>query len=333
MELDDLRPGEQPQKPSVFTLRDLIACWVGTIVPGVIVYLTWHFYDSRGQRDNFYGYGIFLFIPFLAGAIAGAISNWKVATPRATSWLSGLLINCLCFVGLLAFGIEGVVCIAMAFPLTYPIITGGAFVSRAFLAFCRSKPRILVSSVPVLVAIGAGTALANPGFMTRTESTTMIIDAPPEKIWPYLFELGVLPAPDHWMFKTGIAYTNGTHAGGQSVGAWRQCLLTTGVMNETISAVEPNRYLRFKVLNTPPSMKESNPFYDIHPRHESGCFKVDWGEFRLEPLPGGRTRFTGTSSYAYNIFPGWYWGLYTDTVAEQIHVRMMGEIKRRVEKR
>ena len=332
MELNDLRPGEQLEKPKVFTIRDLVACFVGTIIPGLIVYLVWRYYNSSGRQDNFYGYGIFGFIPFLAGAIAGTISNWKVATPRATSWLSGLLINFLCCLGLLAFGIEGVVCIAMAFPLTYPLISLGAFVARAVIGFCRSKPRILVTSVPVMVAIGAGTVLVNPGFMTRTESTTVIINAPPEKIWPYLFKLSDLPDPDQWIFKTGIAYTKGTKSGGQFVGASRQCLLTTGVMNETISALVPNRYMRFQVLNTPPSMKELNPFYEIHPRHESGCFKVDWGEFRLEPLSGGRTWFTGTSTYSYNIYPGWYWSLYTDTVAEQIHVRMMGEIKRRVEK-
>ena len=58
---------------------------------------------------------------------------------------------------------------------------------------------------------------------------------------------------------------------------------------------------------------------------------VHWGEFKLEPLPGGRTKFTGTSCYSYSIYPAWYWGLYTDTVAEQIHMRMMEEIKRRVE--
>ena len=292
----------------------------------------WKILTIQHATTGFYGTGLFIFAPVFAGFIAGSISNWNEVRPRATLWLSALLQCVFITIALMAFAIEGMVCVVMALPLIYPILAAGFTLGKVAMNSWRGNRRIFVSALPVIVGMGVASNALDPNMVTKLESTTFIINAPPEKIWPYLFELKGLPEPDQLIFKTGIAYTYGTRAGGQTVGSSRQCLLTTGVMNETISAVTKDRYLRFNVLNTPPSIKEHNPFYDIHPRHESGCFRVHWGEFRLEPLPGGRTRFTGTSSYSYNIYPAWYWGLLTDTVAEQIHVRMMGEIKRRVER-
>ena len=329
-EIQDLEIGSK--KPTEgFDVIDFIACLVGTFVAGLFVLGLWKMSEHGGPNQTFYSTNLFIFAPGLGGFVAGVISNWNVTKSIAASWISATIVGLLSCGALLGFGFEGVICIAMALPLIVPMIALGVFIGRFAMTGFNNGRRILMTAAPLVVYVGATTAYDQPGFETKTESTTMIVNAPPEKIWPKLFHLDNLPEPDQWIFKTGIAYTKGTNASGRNVGDSRQCLLTTGTMNETIAEVQENRYLRFEVLNTPPAMKEMNPFYDIHPRHENGSFKVHWGEFRLEPLPGGRTRFTGTSRYSYNIYPAAYWGLWTDTVAEQIHVRMMGEIKRRLE--
>lgn len=331
-ELHDLEPGKQIQPPSNgFELSDLIACLVGTAIGGVLTLILWKAAEHSKSDQTPYTTSIFLFVPGLAGFIAGVISNWNIEKSASTSWINATLIWLFSCCALLVCGFEGMICIVMAMPLFVPMIAFGVFLGRAIIGWRKDGPRILVSAAPVVAVVAVYTIRSEPGFQTRTESTSLIINAPPDKIWPYLFRIDHLPEPNQWIFKTGIAYTTGTDSGGQHVGDSRQCILTTGIMQERISQVEPNQYLRFDVLTTPPSMKEKNPFYDIHPPHERGSFKVHWGEFRLEPLSGGRTRLTGTSQYSYNIYPAAYWGLWTDTVAEQIHVRMMNEIKRRVE--
>ena len=330
--MDDYdHPNHPAPKTSVFSIRDALGALIGAIITSCLVAAAWYILDLRQNYGSTYGTGIFLVSPTLCGFIAGAIGSWKGARPTLTVWLSSLLQFVLVWYALLLFGIEGNVCIVMATPLIYPMFAAGTYLGHVVKKFEKGNHRLFVSALPVIVGVGVGANAMDPYAATKTESTTYIVNATPDKIWPLLFELHDLPEPDQWIFRTGIAFTKGTHASGQVVGASRQCILTTGTMNETITALEVNRYMRFDVHNTPPSIKESNPFHDIHPRHETGSFKVHWGEFKLEPLPGGRTKFTGTSTYSYNIFPAWYWGLITDTVAEQIHVRMMGEIKRRVE--
>jgi hypothetical protein len=330
--MDDYDHPNHPQtKDSIYSSRDFAGSIIGAVITGGLILLVWYYLGKQKDFTGTYGTGIFLVSPMLCGFIAGAISNWNKARPTATTWLSSLvqfLVSCF---ALLVFGIEGVVCIVMASPLIYPMFALGTFLGQIAMNLKRGSRRLFVSALPVIVGMGVAANAMDPYAATKTESTTYIVNATPDKIWPLLFDLHDLPEPDQWIFRTGIAFTIGTHASGQVVGASRECILSTGTMNETITALDVNRYMRFDVHNTPPSIKESNPFHDIHPRHETGSFKVHWGEFKLEPLPGGRTKFTGTSTYSYNIFPAWYWGLITDTVAEQIHVRMMGEIKRRVE--
>jgi hypothetical protein len=330
--MDDFdHPSPPDPKNTIFDAQDLVGSIAGVVVSGILILIFWKIVGTKQMGAGYYGTGVFMVVPILSGFIAGSVSNWSEKRPTATIWLSSLLQLFFAGAGLLSFGIEGGVCILMASPLLYPMFAVGCFLGQIAMNLRRGDKGLMVSVVPVLVVMGLSANSLDPIFATKTESTTVIVNAPPEKIWPFLFHLQDLPKPDQLIFKTGIAYTIGTHAEGQSVGSSRLCQLTTGTMKETISAMETNRYMRFKVLNTPASIKESNPFYDVHPRHETDSFRVNWGEFKLEPLSGGRTRFTGTSNYSYNIFPAWYWGLYTDTVAEQIHVRMMGEIKRRAE--
>jgi hypothetical protein len=131
----------------------------------------------------------------------------------------------------------------------------------------------------------------------------------------------------------GIAYPKGTRSDGLKVGSSRHCLLSTGVMNEVITDLVPNQLFRFRILNTPPTMHEWNPFFQIDTRHLSGYMHCRYGEFRLRALPGGKTELTGLSEYDQEIYPALYWFLWSDSVVEQVHQRAMGGIKAAAESR
>lgn len=52
------------------------------------------------------------------------------------------------------------------------------------------------------------------------------------------------------------------------------------------------------------------------------------GEFRLEPLPGGRTRLQGSTWYQLDMEPQRYWSLYADLLIHAIHARVLDHVKR-----
>ena len=55
------------------------------------------------------------------------------------------------------------------------------------------------------------------------------------------------------------------------------------------------------------------------------------GEFRLDPLPGGRTRLEGTTWYRHRIWPAEYWQVWSDAIIHRVHRRVLAHIKKSAE--
>jgi len=160
----------------------------------------------------------------------------------------------------------------------------------------------------------------------RSIDTEVIIAAPPNKVWPHVIAFAALPEPDDWFFKTGIAYPQRAEIHGSGVGAVRHCVFSTGPFVEPIEAWEPPNLLRFSVTDQPAPMREWSP-YAIHPAHLDHYLCSHKGQFRLEPLPDGRTRLVGTTWYSNRMWPEAYWNLWSDYIIHRIHARVLTHIQ------
>jgi len=70
----------------------------------------------------------------------------------------------------------------------------------------------------------------------------------------------------------------------------------------------------------------------VNPPHLDGYFRATHGEFRLTPLPGGRTRLEGRTWYEVRMAPQAYWTIYADVIVRSIHERVLRHIKTLAEK-
>lgn len=224
--------------------------------------------------------------------------------------------------------LEGILCLIMAAPLIVPMALLGAGLSRWILA--KNNPEIQVS-LAILGLIGASFDVLNvPAAAQGSESTSLVINAPARLVWPYVLNLKGVIFTDP-MLEFGFAHPRSTRTTGQTVGTHRQCILTTGTMNEVVTVLQPLRRLRFNVMNTPPSMIERNPFGPVTAPHLVGHYSCEEGEFVLTPLPHHQTLLTGTSWYSFRIYPAPYWALWTDAVVERVHQTVMKTIKHNAE--
>ena len=73
---------------------------------------------------------------------------------------------------------------------------------------------------------------------------------------------------------------------------------------------------------------ELNPWGDIHPPHLDFVLISRRGEFRLIPLPNGRTRLEGRTWYEFDMGPRTYWSLWGDYFIHRIHLRVLEHIRR-----
>jgi hypothetical protein len=123
----------------------------------------------------------------------------------------------------------------------------------------------------------------------------------------------------------------GARIEGAGVGAVRYCDFTTGSFVEPVTAWEEGRLLAFDITAQPPPLKELSPYGAIEAPHLDGYFRASRGAFRLEELPGGRTRLVGTTRYTVDMFPQPYWRAAADGVVRAIHAQVLGHIRRLAE--
>jgi hypothetical protein len=279
-----------------------------------------------------YGWAVFVVLPFLIGfAVVLLYSRNAPERPFRQYLAVGCSALALTGLGLLAFAMEGVICLLMAAPLAFLLTLLGVALGYALLGRFRKglgSPvalLLLLASAPLLM----GAEVATPRQAPLYEVTTsMVIEAPPEVIWKHVVALPDLNGPEEWIFRAGVAYPVRTEIDGSGTGVSRRCILSTGAMPETIEVWDEPRLLRFKILRTPPSMRELSPWGAIHPPHLEGFYVSRRGQFQLVPLAGGRTLVVGTSWYQHRLYPASYWRLWSDWVVHQVHRRVLASVKR-----
>lgn len=320
------RPGAEPAGPPSGidlpsgvrgALLGLAACiGLGLAMLGISVY-------GLGA----YGVALFFATPFTMGAVSALIYN---ASYQRSIWRTlGLALLGTALTGsvVLLFAIEGVICLAMAFPIAAVLSVVGALLAWVITSSSRRGPtRSPAAMLMLLPALAVGEAkLAQPTL--RHVTTTIEIDAPPERVWPNVVGFSDLPAPPEWIYRLGIAYPMRARIHGTGVGAVRHCEFSTGPFVEPITVWEEPRRLAFDVTSQPPSMTEWSPYRSVKAPHLEGYMVSKGGEFRLVPLPGGRTRLEGTTHYTLAIYPELYWVTYGELLLHGIHTRVLDHIK------
>jgi hypothetical protein len=275
-----------------------------------------------------YGAALFLATPILMGATSGWIYNRpaprSVASTVAVAMVS-VAVAALC---ILLFALEGVLCLAMASPIAFSAAVLGALVGKLMATVphhgvVRSG---LLPGVLALGALGGAERAISPPILHQVE-TSIVIEAPPERVWPHVVGFSEITAERAWYFRAGIAAPLRARIDGEGVGAVRHCEFTTGAFVEPITAWDPPRRLAFDVAAQPPPLLELSPYEHVEAPHLDGAFRSQRGEFILEPLPGGRTRLRGRTYYTLDMFPQLYFKLWSDALLHRIHARVLDHIQ------
>jgi hypothetical protein len=253
------------------------------------------------------------------------IAVW-VIRPQSGKAAAGIgaiaaLLGC---VSLLALGLDGAICIAMALPLALPLgALGGWVIYRADSSSAASGGAtmfLLLTPASLLWDLNA-----KPEVFAVHSSVE--VAASPEQVWKHIVTFADIPEPTEWYFRTGIAYPQRAHIEGSGVGAIRYCEFSTGAFVEPIEVWDEPHLLRFKVISSPPPMHEWSPYGEILPKHLHGYLISKQGEFRLTPLSDHRTLLEGTTFYQHGLWPAQYWRWWSDAIIHRIHLRALNHIR------
>jgi hypothetical protein len=278
-----------------------------------------------------YAWGLFLWLPAVMGVLSTLVYAYRNPVSKSelrnTAFL-GLLVF---FGGLLLFAWEGIICMLMAAPFGFLLIYIGHLIGYALSRrqFRNGTPTaiiLFIISVPVFLSFEKG-AISDEW---RSVTTSIEIDASPEKVWGSVVSFPKLKDPREFIFRTGIAYPIDATISGHGVGAIRHCNFSTGCFVEPITVWDEPNLLRFGVKDQPEPMKEIS-LYEIHPNHLHGYWVSRQGQFKLTRLPNGHTLLEGTTWYTNKIKPDLYWTLWSDYIVHKIHWRVLEHIKTQAE--
>jgi len=286
------------------------------------------------ERMKTYGLGLFIALPFCLGFLSVLIYDSDgERTARTCMGIAALSVVVL-GVALLAFAMEGLICLMMALPLALPLALLGGAIAWSIQDGIGAREGtaamlILMLLFPPAVMCAEYAAPTQPPLLVVR--TSVDIDAPPETVWRHVVSFSDLPEPAEWIFHTGIAYPVRARIEGAGPGAIRRCEFSTGPFIEPIEVWDEPRLLQFSVTQNPAPMVEWTPYRNVYPKHLDNLLASRQGQFLLTPLPGGGTRLEGTTWYVHNLWLASYWQTWSDFIIHRIHERALVHIKRLAE--
>jgi hypothetical protein len=193
-----------------------------------------------------YGFLIFLALPIFMGYVSVRIYQAKGSIPTFRSAFGLALWTLLAYsLGLLAFAIEGAICILMAAPPALLLATLGAWLAH------RVKPRnaAFTMGIPLLMLPGAILTDANlrAGEKVHAVESAVIIQSPASTVWRIVIAFPEIPPPTEALFRLGVAYPTHATIEGRGVGSLRKCHFSTGDFVEPITRWEEDRLLECRV--------------------------------------------------------------------------------------
>jgi hypothetical protein len=256
----------------------------------------------------------FILIPFAMGIVGafpfvrGGMRGWELNLGMPALNTVVALVVASVFFG------EGAGCLLIVSPITFLSIflgngTGAAMARR------RPSARLQMSIAGLVLLFGVSDVLLDKKY-DAVVTDVVEIDAPVEKVWPYVVEFPPIERePEYWFFRVGLPMPMSTVVDAHREGARRRCIFSNGAtFDETMTEFRPHQQLTFDIVAQP-----ADP-------EIIGHIALKRGQFRLEPLPGGRTRLVGTSWYTLTIAPAWYFDLWAESITRNVHVRVMNHI-------
>ncbi len=315
------RPGAAPAvsaaaRSALLGVAGVVGITLGTVLAGIYL-------------RRVYSAGLFLGTPFTIGYVCAHLYNRAAPRSAGESIRVGLAGVVVAAGALIVFALEGVACVVMALPIAGFVAVPGALLGRAVARRWHAPATgvgLALVAAPLLVLLEPRAAPT-----VREVVSVIEVEAPPAPVWRHVVSFPDLPPPREWIFRVGLAAPVAARIDGAGVGATRYCDFTTGTFTEPVTVWQEGTRLAFAITDQPPPLREISPHPDVRVPHLDGYFTATAGEFRLTPLPGGRTRLEGRTRYTIALFPETYWALFAGAVVEAIHLRVLAHIEQLAE--
>lgn len=243
------------------------------------------------------GMSMFLAVPFVTGAVVAATVRKPMRSAGLCIAVVLLSLSILFFTGL-----EGIICVVMAFPLMVLGVYTGALVGYLVRGRIidrlpdRSQTTALVLLAAILpVLVGAVDALEKPHrTIAQYErfTTTITLPISAAETWRHLTAIEPMTGPQPLLLRMGLPRPTSCELESQAVGARRVCHFDQGKIEQVVTQWDENKHMQVDVVQSTLPGRHWLGF------HEAGYELVE---------VAGQTRLTRYTTISSRLYPRWYW--------------------------
>jgi len=220
---------------------------------------------------------------------------------------------------LIAFGIEGFLCVLMLLPIFMASVASGFFVARRMkLKAERDSKKLLISVLPLLTLYFFGNIEMRNSLEPETIEieTSVILPYEPEILFDGVKSMKKLDGEKPLFMKLGLPTPIRCELDANEVGALRHCIFENGEITAQLTHYQKGELLEMNVVD-----------YTLTGRH---WFKFIDAKYIFEKN-GVRTKITRTSSYKSTLKPRWYWRPLEEIGIAQEHIFVLNSLKKNIE--
>lgn len=275
------------------------------IVPAILSALVCLATDPKGKRDG----GHYFIVPFF-------------------------LFGAALIAGVLLFG-EGVICVLLLMPLWIVGGLAGSGLTYVIRKRVRERGRLFSSALLLLPFLAMQVEAASPPAVEWLDvRREVVVDAPPERVWPLLVAIPDISAGEGRWNATqdlfGVPRPSEAALIRRDGELVRLARWGGGVrFEERITSAQPGRSLEWQFAFPDASVQEHT---DRHISPDGAHLRIATGAYELTPMPGGRTRLQLATRYAVrtplNFYAAW-WG---EWLLGDIQNNVLGIVKDRAER-
>ena len=275
---------------------------------------------------------------FVMQLVSGFLSVYFAELREKQSVVVWLLVPWLTVAGgcaaMLAFVIEGWICIVMYLPVGLAFSSVGGVIAGVTARNKRLKRVGNITTACILFLPFVFAPLESSVLnrrQIRTVENVVDVQASPAAIWEQIKTVPAIRKDElqpSWSHRIGFPDPIAATLSYEGVGGVRRASFEGGVLFiETVDVWEPQHRLAFSIH--PETAQIPNTTLDEHVTIGGPYFDVLRGEYRIEPLADGNVRLHLTSWQRVSTDFNWYAHLWTDAVMSDLQKRILYVVQQR----
>jgi hypothetical protein len=310
---------------------------VGAVLLALCVALVFYLVlDSPGSSSapGTIGISFLLLLPAALSALSSYLSDRSGTRRLAHHLLVPLVLMAVILFAGFVFLQEGVVCVALLIPLWLPAAFAGSLLTYGIRRRLRERGRLFCAALLVFPMVATQVEMAFPPQpRTYKVHREILVDAPPERIWPLLVSIpAIAPSEGRWNVSQDLL---GIPRPVSARLEWREGRLVRSArwesevrFEELITDWRPNESIGWRFVFPDDSVREHT---DRHISPNGYHLNIERGAYRLQRAPGGRTRVVLETEYVLRTPLRHYAAWWGETLLGDIQDNVLAIIKGRAE--